>query len=46
VTSGAGDFLVEWHRIVAQRDLDALRSVLAEEVVAPKMMQFLSERNR
>jgi len=44
VTSGAGDFLVEWHRIVAQRY--ALRSVLAEEVVAPKMMQFLSERNR
>ena len=25
-------FLDEWHRIVAQRDLDALRGVLAEEV--------------
>jgi len=28
----AAGFLVEWHRIVAQRDLDALRAVLAEDV--------------
>jgi len=28
----AAGFLVEWHRIVAQKDLKALRSVLAEDV--------------
>ena len=28
----SGDFLREWHRIVAERDLDALGGVLADEV--------------
>jgi hypothetical protein len=28
----SGDFLREWHRIVAERDLDALGGVLADDV--------------
>lgn len=26
------DFLIEWHRIVAEKDMDALRSVLVDDV--------------
>ncbi len=32
MTAPAGEFLVEWHRIVAERDLPALPAVLAENV--------------
>ena len=32
MTAPAGEFLVEWHRIVAERDLPALLAVLAENV--------------
>ena len=40
-------FLDEWHRIVAERDLDALRGVLAEEVSlgAPPYWNRLSGRD-
>jgi hypothetical protein len=32
VFAGVGEFLEEWHRIVARKDLDRLREVLAEDV--------------
>jgi len=32
VTDRASEFLVEWHRIVSERDLNALERVLAEDV--------------
>ena len=40
------DFLTNWHRIVAERDLDALAEVLAEDVTlgAPPYWQKLEGR--
>jgi hypothetical protein len=32
LSEAAEQFLVEWHRIVARRDLDALREILAPDV--------------
>ena len=45
--SGRGDFLVEWHRIVARRDLDALHAVLADGVSigAPPYWQRIAGRD-
>jgi hypothetical protein len=41
------DFLSEWHRIVAERDLDALRVVLAQDVSigAPPYWQRIAGRD-
>ena len=32
MSDGVDDFLIEWHRIVATRDLEALATVLAPEI--------------
>jgi hypothetical protein len=32
MTSRVDDFLTEWHRVVSERDLEALRQLLAEDV--------------
>ena len=47
VPASAADFLTEWHRIVAERDLDALRGVLAEGVSigAPPYWQRIAGRD-